>query len=366
MTALQAILFDQILQEGWISFERFMEVALYHPQYGYYESDRRVGRSGDFYTSVSAGELFAELLAREFQSWVRDAAVRCPVVWVECGAHHGQFAFDFCSVLSRVAPDLWRGFTYHIIEPSSSRRSRQQEHLASFEGKCLWVGDLEEMAPRGVVGTLFSNELLDAMPVTRVGWSAGDRRWFEWGVSVDQGVFSWARRPLQRSGEVALHQALGRVCGDPAAESWDSFLEVIPDGFTLDLGLTACGWWEKAASKLARGRLMTFDYGLSTRELFSPSRASGTLRAYRNHRLEKSVLERPGEQDLTAHLDFDALDAAGRRSGLSTAARMSQGHYLTRIVAGMDGWNPSRIRQFQTLTHPAHLGSTHSAFVQSL
>ena len=115
MTALQCILFGEILKAGWISFERFMDAALYHPLHGYYESTREVGRSGDFYTSVSVGGMFAELLARDFAAWVRKADLDGPIVWVECGAHHGEFAFDFCSLVSRAAPDIWPQLTYQII-----------------------------------------------------------------------------------------------------------------------------------------------------------------------------------------------------------------------------------------------------------
>lgn len=364
MTALQSILFEEISEAGWISFERFMEAALYHPLHGYYETPREVGRRGDFYTSVSVGGLFAELLAREFASWVREAGLKKPLTWVECGAHDGQFSSDFCSLLSHAEPELWSRFTYQIIEPSLFRRSRQQARLAEFGAKCLWFGNLDEFSARGVVGTLFSNELLDAMPVTRVGWNAKEKRWFEWGVGLDQCAFCWVRGPTGASAELAVQQALGRICGDASAGGVGPLLEVLPDGFTVDLCPAAGAWWEKAASKLANGRLMTFDYGLSTPELFSPARASGTLRGYRGHRLEGSVLDRPGEQDLTAHVDFDALAAAGSRSGLSTQARMPQGQYLTRLVAGMHSRDAARIRQFQTLTHPSHLGFSHSVLVQ--
>ncbi len=366
MTAMRSILFEEILDAGWLPFERFMDLALYHPVHGYYETGREVGRAGDFYTSVSAGALFAQLLAREFAAWAAESDVRVPVSWIECGAHHGKFASDFCDSLRLTAPDLWPRFSYWILEPSEARRARQENSLASFGGHCRWVADLEAFDAKSISGTVFSNELLDAMPVRRVVWNSGKRRWMEWGVILEGGSICWSQGALTGAGRAAVQEVLARIGADAFSTETTALLEALPDGFTVDLCPAACAWWSNAASKLSRGRLMTFDYALNTPELFSPARAEGTLRAYRGHRLVKTVLENPGEQDLTSHVDFDALEAAGSREGLTTLARMSQGQYLTRLAAGMDAWTPSQIRQFQTLTHPAHLGLSHSVLVQGV
>src|ERR1035438_4908633 len=215
------IIAGEIADKGAISFARFIELSLYVPIYGYYEREKDIiGRRGDYYTSVSVGSLFGELLAFQFGEWFVEGPVsRVPgaegevgartklMRIVEGGAHDGGLARDILTWMREHRPALFQELEYWIIEPSERRRAWQQGVLAQFAAKLHWVKQLPELlsipASSGanrhllpaVRGIVFSNELLDAMPAHRLGWDAKKRFWFEWGVRSAGGRFVWARLP---------------------------------------------------------------------------------------------------------------------------------------------------------------------------
>jgi len=282
---------SEINSKGAISFARFMELALYCPVYGYYEREKDIiGKRGDFYTNVSVGPVFGELLAFQFAEWLRESKVQAPkskVQLVEAGAHDGQLANDILNWLDKHAPDVFQTLEYTILEPSNRKQLWQKENLVAFQEHVHWVSDLAELAhtqPNGIRGVLFSNELLDAMPVHRFGWDANARSWFEWGVSVQEEKFIWARLPAE-----SLPKNVPII---PAA------LEaVLPEQFTLENCPTAEQWWGQAANILACGYLLTIDYGRTADELLMPERPHATLRAYYRDHLNEDPLARAGEQD---------------------------------------------------------------------
>ena len=146
---------------------------------------------------------------------------------------------------------------------------------------------------------------------------------------------------------------------------------VLPDGFTTEVCPAANRWWREAGQWLRVGKLLTFDYGLTEEELLSPEKGQGTLRACYRHHLSSDVLAHPGEQDLTAHVNFSALLKTGESVGLSTRALMTQGQFLGRVFenaskrdVGLGGWTSKQSRQFQTLVHPNHFGSAFRVLVQ--
>jgi SAM-dependent MidA family methyltransferase len=146
-------------------------------------------------------------------------------------------------------------------------------------------------------------------------------------------------------------------------------LELLPNGYTIEICPAAESWWQQAAQSLASGKLVTIDYGLTAEELFAPERRHGTLRAYFRHHATDDVLARPGQQDLTAHVNFSAIQAAGEAAGLTTEDLLTQAQFLTRIAARVwdsgVSWPGPRARQFQTLTHPEHLGRAFRVLIQS-
>ena len=207
------------------------------------------------------------------------------------------------------------------------------------------------------------------MPVHRLGWDARERRWFEWGVAWKDGRFVWERMPDGGKSKVQSPKSsvAGLLPDVPLA-----LQEVLPDGFTTEICPAAESWWREAAALLNRGKFVTIDYGLTAVDFFKPERKDGTLRAYYRHHASGDILANAGEQDITAHVNFSAIQAAGEAAGLSTEAFQTQAQFLTDIVrrAWQEGsafgpWTPQRTRQFQTLTHPEHLGRAFRVLIQS-
>ena len=376
MKAPAEIIRREIAERGVLSFARFMELALYCPNSGYYETKKdSPGRRGDFYTSVSAGELFGQLLAFQFAEWLeelRRSRVMChsSLCLVEAGAHDGRLARDILTWLQSARPKLFEQIGYCIVEPSARRRKWQGEMLKNFAPRVRWFDNLQticlltpnsELRTPNLSGIIFSNELLDAMPVHRFGWDAAKKLWFEWGISLENGNFVWTKiqNPELYSPSSIFHLP-------------SSLLGVLPDDYTIEISPAAENWWREAANALERGRLLTIDYGLTNDELFSPGRTRGTLRAYFRHHATDDLLANVGGQDLTAHVNFSVIQPAGEACGLKTEVFSTQAQFLTKIAGkifknpGSFGeWDAKQTRQFQTLTHPEHLGRAFRVLVQS-
>ncbi len=446
MNELREIIRREIEACGVIPFARFMELSLYCPEIGYYERlTNTPGRRGDFFTSVSVGSLFGELLAFRFASWVEQAGFP-EFQLLEAGAHDGRLAADVLAWFKARRPDLLGKLEYLILEPSPRRQQWQKKNLKRFGAQVQWFSSWDTLPRPDVQGIIFSNELLDALPIHRVGWDAKAGQWFEWGVAAENDGFVWKRLPTNSTADeppflstpreegvtlaadhpaheppphppFRLRQAYGGQIGHPlpfrggegrgegaarrfrdamrAQSSQNSLLIgrgkkrgqrcsafgiphledlqiALPDGFTTEVTPAAAGWWREAASFLKRGRLLTFDYGLAAEEFFLPHRGNGTLRAYYRHRPSNDLLANIGEQDLTADVNFTALQRAGEWAGLKTDGLFSQAEFLTRIGetiwrarSGFGEWSSNQTRQFQTLTHPEHLGRSFKVLVQS-
>jgi SAM-dependent MidA family methyltransferase len=355
---ITGIIEDEVALKGAVSFARFMELALYCPNFGYYEQQgESPGRAGDYFTSVSVGPLFGELLATRFAGWLGRMPGGARQI-VEAGAHDGRLARDILRRLQTHHPGVFESLDYWILEPSALRRKSQEETLGQFPGRVRWFGSWNELPSSGVHGVIFSNELLDAMPVHRLGWDARAQKWFEWGVTLEKGHFAWTK--LSRPEE-----------GVPIPVLPEKLLAVLPDGFTTEACPAAVVWWRRAAEALRVGKLLAFDYGLTAEQFFAPERRDGTLRAYFRHHATADVLARPGEQDLTASVNFSVIRDAGESAGLTTEIFATQAQFLTEIAAGLAGdpknqeWLAASARQFQTLTHPEHLGRTFRVLVQA-
>ena len=357
-----------------------MELALYCPNCGYYEREEDIiGRRGDYYTSVSVGSLFGELLAFQFAEWLQQGGMRI----VEAGAHGGDLARDILSWMQEYRPGLYTRLEYWIVEPSEARQRWQRHKLADHGSKVRWVKDLEGLTgstshqppgprPGGLRAIVFSNEFLDALPVHRLGWDSKARAWFEWGVTLQAGRFVWIRIPRGASGHSGEEPSAAFPSSHFQLSTANGLLDTLPDGFTVELCPAAEQWWNEAAAALGYGKLLAIDYGMTAEEVFAPERNEGTVRSYHRHRSSADVLADPGEQDITAHVNFTAIRTAGESAGLKTEAFLTQAQLLTGIAArtwedeGVFGkWTVERIRQFQTLTHPEHLGRPFRALVQS-
>lgn len=321
-----------------------MAAALYDPQHGYYaRQTRQVGRKGDFFTSVSVGPVFGALLAQRFLHWW--SASGKPEAWriIELGAHDGTLAADVLTALHGLDEDAFRTLDYTIIEPLPRLAAAQRDRLAEFGKTVTFTATAQLLEPRP--GIAFGNELLDALPFHLVEWRAG--RWTECRVGWTSGTFTWCPgNPLSPETAAATRQLSGPF----------------PEGYRTEIRTCFPELFAPLAKALGTGLLLWLDYGFSRPDYYSVARSSGTLRTFSKHRAGEDPFADPGGCDITAHVDFTAAAEAGIALGMAATCFSDQGSWLTRLATP---WlrtleqrpDSSAIRQFQTLTHPSHLGA---------
>ena len=346
--SLQGILRDRIAREGPLRFADFMATALYHPELGYYAREpRQVGRGGDFFTSVSVGPLFGGLLARRFiKEW---ETLGSPGRWriIECGAHDGTLAADILGAISQLQPAAFARLEYAIPEPLPLLQVAQRQTLAAFEEKTRFITDASELFADPLPGIAFGNELLDALPFHVV--ERRDGCWRECRVAAQGDAFIWENDP-QISGP-ALLEALARLGNNFA------------DGYRTEIRTQLWDFLAPLTRCLISGLLVWPDYGFARPEFYHPDRTQGTLRTFSKHRAGEDPLTDVGEIDITAHVDFTAVAEAAISLGAVPVSFKDQGTWLTEtgrdwLLAQEGNPDASLLRQFQTLTHPAHLGGS--------
>ncbi len=325
-------------------FAWVMEQALYHPQHGYYSSGRcTIGRAGDYFTSVSVGPVFGRLLALQFaEIWEmlgRPGEFRV----VEQGAHGGEFAHDVLSAAQAEHSAFFAALRYVIVEPFSILRARQEAALRDFAEMVEWHVALAELPL--FCGVHFSNELLDAMPVHLVRWTAGE--WMERHVDETGGDLIFVDLPLSDAG---ISARLAQISSP------------LPEGYETEVNLAATRWIEAVAAKMESGFVVAADYGFPRDEYYASHRTAGTLRGYAQHRTVALPLEQIGHADITAHVDWTSVAAAGESCGLQLAGFVDQHHFVTGLLTTAtgaklaSGGDPKTARGLQTLLHPAQLG----------
>jgi len=358
MNSLAREIRGKIERTGPIPFVQFMEMALYAPGLGYYEQPREIGRRGDFFTSVSVGPLFGQLLAFQFAEWMDGHFPHGKIQLVESGAHDGRLAADILDWICRHKRQLLPRIEYCIIESSATRRGWQEKTLHSHKCNVTWATDIKSFGEREIRGIIFSNEFFDALPVHRFAWDAKSSQWREWHVAVADDEFVWH-----------LDEKAASSCFVPPMPK--ELADVLPDGFILEVCPAAAEWWRTAAMKLRRGKLLTIDYGYRAENGLRPDHPHGTLRAYSRHHSSADILANPGEQDLTADVNFSALEQAGREAGLSAGSFVRQSKFLNEIATKTHAnpekfgpWDEKTLRQFQTLAHPEQLGHVFHVLTQ--
>lgn len=310
--ALKAAIIARIQAEGGISFSDFMAMALYHPGLGYYASARDpIGRDADYVTSPELSPIFGAMLGRQLREMWEAMGSPKRFDLVEVGAGSGVLARDILSWAQRTAADFLAAARYTIVEPHEPAISRQRERLTSdgLADKVSWSPDL----PSNITGVIFSNELLDAMPVHRVAVESDQLR--EIYVTSDGSRFTEELR-------------------DPAPEVTAYFetLGLLPgEGCSAEVNLAALDWVRTAAALLTRGFLMTIDYGYEAADLYASWRTDGTLLSFYRQNPSTDPYARLGRQDLTAHVDFTSIRRAGEDSGLRTLRLVTQSLFLENL-----------------------------------
>ena len=352
---LLAYIRQQISTHGPVTFKWFMQQALYHPQHGYYGGGRaRIGRRGDFVTSVSVGRIFGELMARQFEEMWERMGRPAGFTIAEQGAHSGQFALDVLNALRQHAPEMFREVRYWIVEPNPRLQQEQQAMLSVFpRNKVRWTPTLDTFEVGSLCGVHFSNELLDSFPVHVVA-SRGDA-WEEKFVDVGKQGFRFVYGPPS-NGPLRAHLA---KMPRPAC----------PDGvtYTTEVNLNAPRWVEDLSKVLGQGYILLADYGYPRDVYYAPERTEGTLMGYREHHKSADPLANVGLADLTAHVDFTTLAERAEASGLRLAGYCDQHHFLValgeeqllemeRSLSNLSPEALQYIRSFKTLMHPSTMG----------
>ncbi len=314
-------------RQGPITFAEFMELALYHPEHGYYRSEgEKLGPRGDFCTSPETHPVFGTLIGMQLeQMWTALGAPEEFTV-VEVGAGNGSL----CSQILRYAcsSELHRHLRYVIVEKSAELAQKQREHLngENLSGlardelaNVTWFEPTESSPlPSNVTGCYISNELLDAFPVHRVTMREGKLR--EIYVGYDDTYFV---------------DIVGDLSTLALAEYFDSLGIALGEGAKAEVNLAALEWIHRVADSLSAGFVITLDYGFPAEDLFSAKRSEGTLMSYFKHTCGVDPYARVGRQDMTTHVDFTSLISAGRTAGLKFAGLVSQSDFLTNL--GLDG-----------------------------
>lgn len=321
-----------------------MEAALYDTEEGYYAKGPRIGEGGDFATSPSISSIFAGVIARRFRREAERG--EGPVDFVEVGAGDGRFLGDFAAALLREDGDFAARVRLTAVEKSRAGR----EALAARPGLSglRVLACAEELPPRSVNGWIFSNELYDALPVARV--RGGMEGLEELRVGAEDTGFGWTAAPAPE--DLRRHVASLGI-----ALEQGQIGEVSPEAAPLHRTL---------ARALIRGFLVAFDYGHRAQALYHPlARRSGTLAVHSRGRRGGDPLERPGEVDLTAHVNWDELIRAGQEEGLATLGVFRQGRYLTEsglfdlVETEAEKWRAFR------LVDPEGMGEELSVLIQT-
>lgn len=302
-------------QSGPISFARYMELCLYHPELGYYMQGReRTGIWGDYFTSPDLHPIFARLVARQAaEMW---EMLGCPArfSWVEMGAGRGLFAADFLRWVKISRPDFLEALEYVVVEPGPRQRARVLDRVVGEVDRARFraVASIEEL--HSITGCFFSNELVDAFPVSIVTRYGGRLK----------EVY------VEAHGE-GLRESLGPIT-DSAVAAWVArYAPQLEEGYRVEVNRRATRWLISVAEKLKRGFVLTIDYGSLAEALCTSTRPRGTLMAYLNHKATEDFYSAPGEQDLTSHVNFSALIDCGKEAGLTFLGLTTQERFLMAI-----------------------------------
>jgi SAM-dependent MidA family methyltransferase len=324
---LIAALRREIAAAGAITFARFMEVALYDPDAGYYRTPaRRPGRGGDFITAPEVHPFFGITIARQIAELWDRLDRPDPFVVREYGPGVGGLAYDIIAGLHAYHPEVIPALRYRLRDVNRHRMAEAMSAMLEVGlGGIVAVEDpAREDGIAPITGVVLANEVADALPAHELEWDGATlrERWVTW----DDGWLAWRVGPL--SAEVAATDPLGWL----AARGID--VAAWPAGSRLAWAPAIDGWVAEIAAGLARGYALIVDYGYPAPELYRDHRLAGTIRAYREHTVSDDPFRHVGEQDLTVHVDFTRLADAAAAAGMAATPVVTQADFLDRLGMG--------------------------------
>lgn len=309
--SLSEIVQHKIRDQGPISFHDFMEMALYYPELGYYTSiNEKFGKSGDYFTAPLFTSVFGNIIARQLEEMWRLAGEKDFTV-VEYGAGSGALCADILNHLQQNT-NFYKYLTYCIIEKSDSLREKQKRSFSHspFLHKINWLYSIDEISP--FTGCVLANEVLDNFSVHKVIMKENEL--MEVFVDHNNG-FTEILKPAPEN-----------------LKQYFTDLDVIlPNDFSAEVNLQAIEWLKTISASLAKGFIITIDYGFPSAELYQPYRELGTIVCYYKHSVNDQPYVNIGEQDITAHVNFSALDLWGTKSGLMKCGFTTQSQFLSGL-----------------------------------
>src|SRR5436309_506931 len=360
----------RIERAGPISFAAFMEAALYDSEFGYYmTAGPRIGREGDYYTSLDVHPIFAELVGRQVAQAADEIVSSGEFTIVEMGAGKGLLAEHLLNTYRRDHPEILARLRYLLVERSPAMLELQHQRLRELMGAGVridWASSLDAVPADSITGVFLSNELVDAFPVHRVvKRPLGLSEIFVGWEPVGTGGASAGPPPAVSSRFIEIE-------APPCSSALEAYFARL--GISLEVGqqaevnLEALEWMRQVGARLRRGLVVTIDYGHAAAELLAPARKTGTLLGYYRHTVSDSPYVRVGQQDLTAHVDFTSLALAGQDVGLEVTGFTNQLHFLIGLgiesaFAGLDPESP-QVAAMRELLRPDGMGTTYKILIQ--
>ncbi len=300
-------------EERWLPFSKWMEAVLYHPRWGYYmRPKRKIGKRGDYYTSSSIGPVFGAVLAEGLFGMLDSLSVE---EWsiLELGGGDGRLAAQILNAFQQ-HPAIYRKLTYYIVEKSPFHRQLQREHLTLHQDRLIYLDNLGQLSQ--FTGVILSNEFFDALPVHIL--ERHDGTWDEVGVTWNDVTYRFEEKQKPCRNKMLLD-----VLNELAIPG--------EDGGRIEISLAAVDWIRKIAGILAKGYVLSVDYGYLVDRLAPETMHRGTIRGYRSHQMIANPYLYPGEQDLTADVNFTLLMEEGKKVGLLPILFETQREFLLRL-----------------------------------
>ena len=310
--SLSEIVQDRIRNEGPISFHDFMEMALYYPEIGYYtSSNKKFGKEGDYFTAPFFTNVYGSVIAKQLEEmWLLTGQKEFAIV--EYGAGTGELCADILKQL-RHNKQFYKKLNYYIIEKSGSLCEQQKKLLTVLDDngeKISWLNSIDDISP--LTGCILANEVLDNFSVHKVIMKENELM----EVFVDHGdEFTEVLKPAPNS----------------LKEYFKALNVELPKDFCAEVNLQAIDWLKKISTSLAKGFVITIDYGFPSSELYQPYRSLGTIICYYKHAVSDRPFSNIGQQDITAHVNFSALDLWGSRNGLMNCGFTTQSQFLAGL-----------------------------------
>lgn len=345
---LESFLTHSIIENGNMSFADFMHHALYHPELGYYTNGHQnVGKTGDFFTSVSVGHCFGTILAHRIHKIWLDHNTPSTFHIIEIGANNGQLALDILNQIQSSFPELYKNTHYHIIEHLPSIQKLQKQKLSQHTTKTTIHSSPKSIS--GKHGIILSNELIDALPVHLL--QLENNTWHEKTVTLKNNTLTFH---LNKNIPTTLKQFTSKL---PHSSQ-------LPNHYQTEYRPGIDHHIAEITNTLEHPHTITIDYGYTHSTYYTPARKTGTLRCYHQHQADENPLIHPGQKDITAHVDFTQLANTYIKHQHKIKSFATQAHYLTThakqwLLSLENNINPNTlqlIKQFQTLTHPTIMG----------